>query len=251
MVRNMKRIKLTLSYDGTDYNGWQIQTKPIGVKTIQGVLEVGLKRLTGEDIKVIAAGRTDAGVHALGQVVHFDTNSSIPVERYPKALESVLPKDIIALRARDVENSFHARYSAKSKTYHYTFDQGYMPHVFWRRFAYHYPFPLNIQAMEKAAKYVIGTHDFTSFCASGSSVKDFARTVTSCSLWQDNQFLHLEVKGNGFLYNMVRIIAGTLLEVGKGKIEAQQIKDILKAKNRNLAGPTLPPQGLCLMKVDY
>lgn len=251
MVRNMKRIKLTLSYDGTDYNGWQIQTKPIGVKTIQGVLEDGLKRLAGEDIKVTAAGRTDAGVHALGQVVHFDTNSSIPVERYPKALESVLPKDIIALRARDVENSFHARYSAKSKTYHYTFDQGDMPHVFWRRFAYHYPFPLNIQAMEKAAKYVIGTHDFTSFCASGSSVKDFARTVTSCSLWQDKQFLHLEVKGNGFLYNMVRIIAGTLLEVGKGKIEAQQIKDILKAKNRNLAGPTLPPQGLCLMKVDY
>ncbi|HHU33444.1 MAG: tRNA pseudouridine(38-40) synthase TruA [Zhaonellaceae bacterium] len=247
----MKRIKLTLSYDGTEYNGWQIQTKPFGVKTIQGTLEDRLRRLTGEEIKVVAAGRTDAGVHALGQVVHFDTGSSIPVDRYPMALEGLLPQDIVPLKAELVDDTFHARYSAKGKTYQYTMDQGVSPHVFWRRFAYHYPFPLNLDAMKEAAKLLIGTHDFTSFCASGSSVKDFTRTITSCLLWQEGQFLHFQVSGNGFLYNMVRIMGGTLLEVGRGKIGPRQITDIIKAKSRNAAGPTLPPQGLCLMKVDY
>jgi len=247
----MQRVKLTVSYDGTDYNGWQIQTEPKGVKTIQGVIEEGLKKLTGEEIKVVAAGRTDAGVHALGQVIHFDTNSSIPVERYPKALESVLPKDIVPLKAQVVDSSFHARFSAKSKTYKYTIDLGEMPQVFMRRFAYHYPFPLDFTAMQEAAKLLIGTHDFTSFCASGSSVKDFTRTITSCHLWREEQFLHLQVSGDGFLYNMVRIMGGTLLEVGRGKIDPRQITEIIEAKNRDAAGPTLPPYGLCLMKVEY
>lgn len=247
----MKRIKLTVSYDGTDYNGWQIQTEPKGVKTIQGVIEEGLNKLTGEKIKVVAAGRTDAGVHALGQVVHFDTNSTIPVDRYPKALESVLPLDIVAVKAELVDESFHARYSAKGKTYHYTIDLGVSPHVFWRRFAYHHPFPLNIDAMQEAAKLLIGTYDFTSFCASGSSVKDFTRTITSSRIWQEGQFLHFQVSGNGFLYNMVRIMVGTLLEVGKGKIAPKEITNIIEAKSRDAAGPTLPPQGLCLVEVKY
>jgi tRNA pseudouridine38-40 synthase len=247
----MQRIKLTLSYDGSSYSGWQIQTKPPGIKTIQGVVEDGLKKLTGEEIKVIAAGRTDAGVHALGQVIHFETKSPIPIDRYPKALASVLPKDIVPLKAVAVDNSFHARYSAKLKTYHYTIDQGVMPHVFWRRFAYHHPFPLNLAEMKKAANLLIGTHDFTSFCASGSGVKNFVRTITSCALWQEEQFIHLEIKGNGFLYNMVRIIAGTLVEVGQGKLSPSQITSIIAARDRNAAGPTLPPEGLHLVKVEY
>lgn len=247
----MKRIKLTLSYDGTDYNGWQYQTKPNGVRTIQGIVEESLKRLTGEEIKVVASGRTDAGVHALGQVIHFDTNATIPAERFPKALEAMLPRDIIPLEAQMVDASFHARYSAKSKEYRYTIDRGKQPHVFWRRFSYHQPYPLDIEAMKQAAKFFPGKHDFSSFCASGSSAKDFTRMLETCQVSLDKQLLYIDVVGEGFLYNMVRIIAGTLVEVGKGKIKPRQITSIIAAKNRDAAGPTLPPQGLCLIRVNY
>lgn len=246
-----RRIKLTLAYDGTNYNGWQLQTRPPGVKTIQGTLEEKLKLITKEEIKVVASGRTDAGVHALGQVVHFDTTSTIPVERFPQALLSVLPWDIVPLKAEEVDENFHARYSTRWKTYRYTFDTGTMPHVFWRRYAYHYPHPLDRQAMAQAAQYLLGQHDFRSFCASGSSAKDFVRTIAACELRENGQLLTLEITGNGFLYNMVRIICGTLLEIGRGKLQPEAMKEIIAAQDRKAAGPTVPAHGLCLLKVEY
>lgn len=246
-----RRIKLTLAYDGTNYNGWQVQARPQGVKTIQGILEEKLKLLTKEEIKVVAAGRTDAGVHALGQVVHFDTNSTIPTERFPQALLSVLPWDIVPLAAEEVDENFHARYSARWKTYRYTIDTGPMPHVFWRRFAYHCPHPLDRKAMARATEYLLGEHDFRSFCASGSSAKNFVRTIAACRWKEEGQLLMLEITGNGFLYNMVRIIMGTLLEIGKGKLKPEAMGEIIAARDRKAAGPTAPAHGLCLLKVEY
>lgn len=247
----LRRIKLTLAYDGTNFSGWQVQTKPPGVRTIQGTVEEKLKLITKEEIKVTASGRTDAGVHALGQVIHFDTSSRIPVDKFPYALKSVLPPDIVPLEAEEVDNSFHARYSARRKTYRYTIDTGKMPHVFWRNFAYHYPYPLNLTAMQEAAQYLLGRHDFRSFCASGSSVNDFVRNISECNLRQEGAFLHMEVTGDGFLYNMVRIICGTLLEIGQGKIKPEDMQKIIEARDRNKAGATVPAHGLCLLKVGY
>lgn len=246
-----RRIKLTLAYDGTNYNGWQLQIRPRGVRTIQGVLEEKLRILTQEDIKVVASGRTDAGVHALGQVVHFDTTSTIPVERFPQALLSLLPLDIVPLKAEEVDDSFHARYSARWKTYRYTFDTASMPHVFWRRYAYHYPYPLDRSAMAQAAEYLLGQHDFRSFCASGSSVKDYVRTITACEFKTEGRLLMLDITGDGFLYNMIRIICGTLLEIGRGKLKPEAMKKIIAAQDRNAAGPTAPAHGLCLLEVGY
>ncbi|MDS1030451.1 tRNA pseudouridine(38-40) synthase TruA [Bacillota bacterium LX-D] len=246
-----RRIKITLAYDGTGYSGWQVQSNHPHISTIQGVVEQKISLLTKESIKVVASGRTDAGVHALGQVIHFDTFSSIPVEKFPAALLSVFPQDIVPLAAEEVNQYFHARYSVKEKTYRYSMDLGTMPHVFWRRFAYHYPYPLNIVAMQEAAKLLIGQHDFKSFCASGSSVQNYVRRIKSCRIRQDGTQLHLEITGDGFLYNMVRIIMGTLLEVGRGKLGIDDLTEIIAAQDRTKAGPTAPAHGLCLLHVQY
>lgn len=228
-----------------------MQTKPPGVKTIQGTIEEKLKLLTGEEVKIVASGRTDAGVHALGQVIHFDTCSPIPVDRFPAALHSVLPADIVPLQAEEVDASFHARYSVRSKTYRYTIDNGKMPHVFWRRFAYHFPYPLDREAMQEGLGYLLGCHDFRSFCASGSKVQDYVRTITACNISAEGGLLHVAITGSGFLYNMVRIICGTLLEIGQGKREPGAMQQVILAEDRDAAGPTAPPQGLCLLKVEY
>lgn len=247
-----RRVKMCLAYDGTQYAGWQIQTKQPWVKTVQGTVEQALRRITKEQsLKITAAGRTDAGVHARGQVIHFDTGSRIPIERFPLALNSVLPADIRCWDAEEVPREFHAQYSAKVKHYSYTIDQGPVPDVFLRNYAYHFPYRLDLAAMAEAAESLIGTHDFRSFCASGSSVKDFRRTIFDLKIEQSGPIIYVNIAGDGFLYNMVRIIVGTLLEIGQGKIPASQMKHIIEAQDRTLAGPTAPAQGLCLERVIY
>lgn len=242
---------MILQYDGTNYNGWQIQTGQAKSRTIQGTIQEALYKLTGEKIKVTAAGRTDAGVHARGQVINFKTESTIPVSRFPKALNSCLPPDIVAVAAEQVDEQFHARYSAKRKLYRYTIDVSPYPDVFRRRYAYHVPYSLKLSRMEEAASYIEGNHDFRSFCAAGSSAKNFVRTVEMCRVSKRDNIIEIDVMANGFLYHMARIIVGTLLEVGKGKIKPEDVKRIIAAKNRDAAGPTAPSHGLCLEKVEY
>ncbi|MDK2821177.1 MAG: tRNA pseudouridine38-40 synthase [Clostridia bacterium] len=246
----MPKLKIILAYDGTDYSGWQIQPAAHG-KTIQGVVTSALKKLTGEEISLVAAGRTDAGVHARGQVISFNTASRIPVERWPLALNSVLPEDIVALKAEKVHEDFHARYDARRKQYRYTIYNERFPDVFSRRYSWQIPHPLDRDAMAKATKYFIGYHDFRSFCASGSSVKNFNRYVEQSKISYRGNFIYFDITANGFLYHMVRNIVGTLVEVGRQHIKPENIAEILAAKCRQKAGPTAPPQGLCLEKVDY
>lgn len=244
----MARIKLLIEYDGTAYHGSQIQ---INGHTIQAELERGIERLTGETVSVLFAGRTDAGVHALGQVAAFDTRSSIPPERWQFALNSVLPGDIRVLDSIDMPAGFHPRFDAVSKLYRYQIYRQKAGAAFHRHHAYCCFEPLDIKNMQKAAQCLEGQHDFRSFCASGSPVKQFVRAVSSCRLLEEGPFLYLEIVADGFLYNMVRIIMGTLLEIGRGRLSPQDIESILAARDRSQAGPTAPPQGLYLVKVNY
>jgi len=246
----VRYLKITLAYEGTAYAGWQVQPGTHG-PTVQGKVEEALASLTGERIRVSAAGRTDAGVHARGQVISFATRSRIPVERWPWALNSVLPEDIVAIEAAEVGPDFHARFSAKSKTYRYTIDNGLFPDVFQRKFAWHIRYPLDLKAMEKAALYLVGKHDFRSFAAAGRPVKNFEREIKNVSWSKEGPFIHFDITADGFLYNMVRIIVGTLVEVGLGRRRPEDMEIILAGRSRSLAGPTAPPHGLCLMKVDY
>lgn len=246
----MRNIKLVLAYDGTKYHGFQIQNRT-ELKTIQGMLEKALSILTKEEIAVIGSGRTDAGVHARGQVVNFHSKTQIPTERLPMAVNSLLPADIVVLEAQDVPAGFHARFEAIRKTYCYTIYQGRFMDPFWRCYAYHVPQALDMAEMGKACTMFRGSHDFRGFCARGTAVKDFVRTIYNCSLEKEEKLLKFTVTGNGFLYNMVRIMGGTLLEVGKGKYKAEKIVELLKTGDRTLAGMTLPPQGLCLLSVEY
>ncbi|GAB7387264.1 tRNA pseudouridine(38-40) synthase TruA [Bacillaceae bacterium] len=244
----MVRIKLTVSYDGTNYHGFQVQ--PHG-KTIQGELERALWRLTQRKTAVVGSGRTDAGVHAKGQVVHFDTDSTIPVDRWCLALNSVLPADIVATDAEEVGPTFHARNDVAWKTYRYSVDRSRYPDVFWRRYAFHVPWPLDVPAMKEAAAHLVGEHDFTSFCSARTEIENKVRTLAAIEIVEENHLLHTYVRGNGFLYNMVRIIMGTLLEVGQGKREPEDMRAILLGRDRSLAGVTAPAHGLTLWEVEY
>jgi len=246
----MRNLKLVLTYDGTKYHGFQIQ-RGTGLPTIQGTLEKALSILTQEKISVIGAGRTDAGVHAQGQVVNFHSNTTVPTERFPLAINSLLPEDIAVLKAEEVTTDFHACFSAQRKTYCYTFYQAKIRDPFWRYYSYHVPVTLNVAEMQQACPEFIGEHDFSAFCASGSSVKDFTRTIYSCSIEKEEKIVRFIVSGNGFLYNMVRIMAGTLLEVGQGKRQAEDVSVLLQSGQRKLAGITLQPQGLSLLLVGY
>ena len=246
----MRNLKLVLAYDGTGYHGFQIQ-KGTGLPTIQGTLEQALSILTQEEVSVIGAGRTDAGVHAQGQVVNFQSKTTVPIERFPFAINSLLPDDIVVLKAEEVDADFHACFSAQSKTYCYTFYQAKFRDPFWRYYSYHVPVTLNIAEMQQACQIFIGEHDFSAFCASGSSVKDFTRIIYSCSIEKEEKIVRFTVSGKGFLYNMVRIMAGTLLEVGQGKRKAGDVVGLLQSGERKLAGMTLPPQGLSLLLVGY
>lgn len=245
----MFRYKCVIAYDGSRFSGYQIQ--PEG-RTVQGVLESTLQKIhKGEMIKVTGSGRTDAGVHAQGQVIHFDSPLHIPVEKWPTVLNGVLPNDIAIKQVLKVDNDFHARFSVTQKEYRYKIYTGATRDPFKQKFYYHYPYPLDIQEIKAASEYLLGTHDFTSFCSAKTEVVDKVRTISEFSYMQEDDELIFTFIGNGFLYNMVRILVGTLLEIGNGKIAADQIPVILEAKNRASAGKTAPAEGLYLWKVYY
>ena len=246
----VRNIKMTLAYDGTAYHGFQIQNRT-GLATIQGELEKALQILTGEKTAVVGSGRTDAGVHARAQVINFFTQARIPAERFPLAVNSLLPRDIVVREAQDVAADFHARYSARRKTYRYVIYNARHHSPFWRHYSYHVPVPLDIEKMSAGTAYFIGTHDFRSFCAQGAAVEDYVRNVSACRVEKKGPLLCLTVTGDGFLYNMVRIMTGTLLEIGQSKRPPDDIARLLQAGDRTRAGATAPPQGLCLWSVEY
>lgn len=244
----MTRIRMTVEYDGSRYHGFQIQHN---ANTIQAELENGIWCLTGEKVSIIYAGRTDSGVHALGQVIAFDTLMSIPGDKWQFALNSFLPADIQIIESSECSPVFHPRFDARSKTYHYIIYRHNKEYLFYRNYALHNTDSLDLAAMQAACRLFEGRHNFKSFCASGSSVKTFERNIYRCKLVEEEPFLRLEIKADGFLYNMVRIIMGTLLEIGRGSYYPEIVKDIIAAQDRSQAGPTVPPQGLYLVEVEY
>lgn len=245
----MRNIKLTIEYDGKEFHGWQKQPSKLN---IQGTIEQAIKQITGEDVDLTASGRTDAGVHALGQVANFKTNSTVPIDKWCIALNSILKKSIRIKQAEEVEEAFHSRLSCKRKTYRYVICHAEFSSALYRHLETHIPYPLKIEDMQKAASYLVGEHDFKSFKASGTSSKSSIRTIYQAEVIpKDEDHIWIQLTGNGFLYNMVRIIAGTLVEVGMGKLPPQEMKTIIAAKDRSLAGKTLPPEGLYLVKVEY
>lgn len=241
------RILLTISYDGTNFNGYQVQPEK---RTVESELNDAIFKITGEKVKSIASGRTDSGVHALGQVVHFDTSSTIPPKNFKNALNTVLPSDIRVVKSKSVDGDFNARYSAKEKTYVYSVYYGDESPIKNRYKTYLKTTP-NIQKMKEACKVLEGTHDFKCFLASGSSVKDTVRTIYSIKIIKRGRDIDFKVSGNGFLYNMVRIIVGTLIGVSDGRISLDDIKTALENGDRKKVGKTMPPQGLCLYSVSY
>ncbi|HHV34886.1 MAG TPA: tRNA pseudouridine(38-40) synthase TruA [Syntrophomonadaceae bacterium] len=246
----MRRLKVTLEYDGTHFAGFQKQAGT-NLRTVQGVLGEALVKLTGEETVIIGAGRTDSGVHALGQVVHFETGSSIPVERFCKALSGKLPSDIAAIDAAEVDTSFHARRSALGKKYCYLVFNSRKPLALWRNHCYRFPFPLDMAAVKECAAILTGKHDFRAFSAAGSSVKSTVRHLFSLDAEQQGEWIRFTVIGDGFLYKMMRLIVGTLLKVGCGKLTTDQVKQILERGERGQGGFTAPPQGLYLVQVIY
>ena len=245
----MRNIKLTIEYDGKDFNGWQKQPDKLN---IQGTIEKAIERITGEQVDLMASGRTDRGVHALGQVANFKTNSNIPIEKFAIAINSNLKKSILIKSAEEVDERFHSRLTCKKKTYRYVINNSKYGTAIYRNLETHIPIKLNIEEMQKAIKFFEGEHDFKAFKSSGTSSKSSVRTIYKAEVKQmSNDKIWIELTGNGFLYNMVRIIAGTLVEVGLGKIKAEEINDIMESKRRENAGKTLPPQGLYLVNVEY
>lgn len=244
-----KRIKLVVAYDGTNYCGWQVQ--PNG-ETIEGVLNRELSSLLGENIKVTGASRTDSGVHSLGNVAVFDTDTRIPPEKISYALNIRLPEDIVVQDSCEVAPDFHPRHCNSRKTYEYR--------ILNRRFAmptrrldtYFYHRPLDVERMQQAARYLKGTHDFKSFCSVNTVVEDTVRTIYTLQVIKDaDDIITIRVQGIGFLYNMVRILAGTLIQVGIGAMEPEQMTEILEAKDRSASGPTAPAQGLTMMGIEF
>ena len=244
----MRRIRTIISYDGTNYVGWQVQ--PNGV-SIQELLEKALLELTGEQIRVEGSGRTDSGVHARAQVAHFDTNARMAADKFAIAMNMHLPADIRVLYSEECDPDFHARFSAKKKTYTYTIQLGPHADVFRRSFALHLHSVPDIEAMEQAASAVLGTHDFKAFMCMNTRLENTVRTITRSEWIKDGQLLTYVVEGNGFLYNMVRILVGTMLEIGSGKRPASDMQKALTSGNRADAGATAPAHGLCLNRVVY
>lgn len=253
-----RRILLRVAYDGTNYHGWQLQPN---AATIEGELNRALCALTGEEIVVTGASRTDAGVHALGNVAVFDTTSRIPAEKFSYALNQRLPEDIVIQSSKQVADDFHPRHCDCRKTYEYDILNRTFPLPAYRNTAYFLYGTLNIEAMRQACQAFLGEHDFASFCAAGAQVQTTVRTIyslevecrplTEANVGSADQLLTIRVKGNGFLYNMVRIIAGTLVEVGRGHIKPEEVAGIIAAKDRAKAGPTAPARGLRLVEIEY
>lgn len=245
----MPKYKCIISYVGTEFAGYQVQPNK---RTVQSELEVALGKIhKGERVKVTASGRTDAGVHAKGQVIHFQSANEFPVENWQKALNALLPDDIAVLDVEKVPEDFHARFDPIGKEYRYRINRGAIRDPFTRNFAYHYPYPLDIEAIREAISYLEGTHDFTSFCATNTNVIDKVRTIHKIELNEEGDLLTFRFVGTGFLYNMVRILVGTLLEVGNGKRKPADMKEILSKQDRQCAGKTAPGHGLYLWKVFY
>ena len=244
----MRNIKLIIEYDGAKFGGWQKQPTKLN---IQGEIEKAIQEITGEEINLTASGRTDAGVHSLGQVANFKTNSNIAIEKFPMAINSKLKKSIVIKEAEEVEKDFHARYKCKGKKYRYIINNSTCGSAIYRGLEYHIPQKLDIDKMKKAIKYFEGKHDFKGFRASGTSSKDSVREIYKAEIIQEKERIYIELTGNGFMYNMVRIIAGTLVDVGLGKIKPEDISNIIQSKNRTLAGKTLPAHGLYLVEVYY
>lgn len=238
---------MIIQYDGTNYHGFQRQ---INAHTVQQEIEQCLYKLTAEKITITSAGRTDAGVHALGQVIAFDSDSTIPPERFDLALNTILPPDIRALKSELAGPDFHPRYDASRKQYRYLIYRHKEQAIFFRNYACCYNRALDLKAMQSECVIIEGKHDFKAFSSTGSSAKTFERTVYKCILREKGPFLILDISADGFLYNMVRIIAGTLLKIGRGRLK-HNIADIFTCQRRSLAGPTAPPQGLYLVAVEY
>lgn len=280
----MRNIRLTLEYDGTAYHGWQSQTN---AATVQDAVTAAVNSLTGENCSITGASRTDTGVHALGYVCNFLTESSIPADKFSFALNTLLPDDIVVRRSEEVPAGFHSRFDASGKTYRYLIYNSVFPSALLRTRAYHVYYPLDLNAMNKAAGYLIGTHDFFAFSASGGSAKTTVRTITGAEVrtagqvfgrtapverlvresmkdacpggcgdnenpgLQNGRLIEFTISGNGFLYNMVRIIAGTLIEVGFGKLKPEDIPEIIESLDRRKAGRTAPAHGLYLVEVRF
>jgi tRNA pseudouridine38-40 synthase len=256
-MKNMRNLKLLIEYDGTNYAGWQVQNHLSSYKgkkagqTVQGELQKALRKILRQPVKVIGAGRTDAGVHAKGYVANFNTTGGIACYSLHKALNTVLPRDIVVHEVEEVALDFHSRFGARSKTYRYSLRMGTSPQAIGRDYVYYYPFPLNIKNMLQAAAYLVGKHDFSSFGTSGSHKVDPHCTILRLSIKKTNSIITFDIEADYFIYRMVRNIVGTLLDVGRGKISPTDIKKILKAKDRRLAGQTVPSKGLCLTKIKY
>ncbi|MDR1017670.1 MAG: tRNA pseudouridine(38-40) synthase TruA [Lachnospiraceae bacterium] len=245
----MRRIKLKVAYDGTNYAGWQIQKNAL---TIEEILNKTISKLTEEDIAIIGASRTDSGVHALGNICVFDTNSKIAAEKFSFALNTKLPEDIVIVSSEEVDVTWHPRYQHNIiKSYEYRIFNGKFPNPLRNRYTTFVSFNLDVEKMKEAAKYIIGEHDFKSFCNIRTNAKTTVRTVTELSIEKEENEIVLRISGNGFLYNMVRIIAGTLIRVGRGFYEPEQVKEIIESRRRNAAGVTVPPNGLTLLKIEY
>ena len=245
----MRNIKIIVEYDGKNFAGWQTQP---GKTSIQGEIERAIKEITGEDVDLIASGRTDAGVHALGQTANFHTESSLSVDRFTYALNSKLPKSIVVKLAEEVDERFHSRYNCKGKTYRYIINNNEFPSALDRYREFHNPYPLDKEAMQKALKKFEGKHDFKGFKSSGGSPKKTTvRTITKAEMIEKDGRIIIELTGDGFLYNMVRIICGTIVDVGLGKIDSEDIEEIINSGDRTRAGKTLPPHGSYLVKVYY
>ncbi|MCH1981002.1 tRNA pseudouridine(38-40) synthase TruA [Ruminococcus sp. OA3] len=244
----MKRVRLTVAYDGTGYCGWQVQANG---NTVQAELNRHLSQLLQEEIETIGASRTDAGVHALGNVAVFDTNARMPGEKISYALNQRLPEDIRIQCSEEVAADFHPRYCESEKTYEYRILNRRFPLPTERFYSYFYHYNLDLEKMREGAAYLIGEHDFASFCGAGAQVKTTVRTVTGINITKADDIVTIRVTGRGFLYNMVRIIAGTLIEIGNEAYPPRRMDEILAARNRNAAGPTAPACGLTLVEIRF
>ena len=250
----MRNLKVILTYDGTEFSGWQVQP---GAATVQGTLASAIGRITGEKVLPQGSGRTDAGVHALAQVVTFVTETSVPTENFVKALNDILPASVRVLEVAEAPPEFHARHSAQAKTYRYRIYRGAICPPFLARYVWHYPYPLDEAAMTRAAAWVEGEHDFTSFAAVDpergreDEPASKVRIIHSSSWERAGRELVYTVRGSGFLHHMVRNLVGTFILVGKGTLQAEDVSRILAARNRSAAGPTAPASGLYLVNVEY
>lgn len=246
----MRNLKLIIEYEGTNYCGWQKQRNS-KKKSIQQVLEDTLQKILNEKIKIIGSGRTDSGVHALSQVANFKTNSKIPLTKLKKALNTLLPEDIVIKRIKEVPLDFHSRFDVKSKLYRYIILNRAYRSVFLRKRAYFYPYPLDINLMRKEAKVLLGRHDFKAFQASDKKEKSSIRTIKKLVIKKKKDLITIDIEADGFLYNMVRNIVGTLIEIGRGRFVKGDLKKILLSRDRKQAGFTAPAMGLYLVKVKY